>query len=99
MTPLTFSTVRLRSRFASKATSTTRSSPAPRVNALIRPAGSSRLRFTTRSAPASLRKLDRRLADRARTACDQHGLSLDAAVLEQTAMRGHSGDTEAGSGL
>src|SRR5438552_3064474 len=53
MTPLAFSTARLSSRFASKATSTTRSRPCPRVNALILAAASSVLRSTTRPAPAS----------------------------------------------
>src|SRR5712691_11910901 len=51
----------------------------------------------SRSAP--FRELDRRVSDRAAAARDEHGLSLDATVLEKAAVRGHPGDTEAGSGL
>ena len=50
-----------------------------------------------RSTP--FRELDRRVADRAAAARDEHGLSLDTTVLEKAAVRGHSGDAEAGSGL
>jgi len=50
-----------------------------------------------RSAP--LRELNCRVPDRARAARDEHGLSLDSAVLEKAAVRGHPGDAEAGPGL
>src|SRR5215471_2548116 len=91
ITPFAFSTARFRSRFASNATSTTRSTPA-RAKPLIAAAGSPLLRFTTRSAPAS----------RATFSCsarDEHRLPLDAAVLEQAAVRRHAGDAEARSRL
>src|SRR5204863_8147560 len=50
-----------------------------------------------RSGP--FRELDRGVTDSAAAACDEDGLSLDAAVLEKAAVRGHPSDAEAGSGL
>ena len=51
------------------------------------------------SRPAPFRELDRRVADRAAAARDEHGLPLNTPVPKKAAVRSHPGDAEAGSDL